>query len=84
MGNKNLKYCRICYSKKLVRYLNLGKHPFSNSFLKYNEIKKQIKNHKLSVIQLHGTESPSFCEKIKKKYTLDIDEANKTIDTEVS
>ena len=43
MGNKNLKYCRICYSKKLVRYLNLGKHPFSNSFLKYNEIKKEKK-----------------------------------------
>ena len=41
MGNKILKYCRICYSKKLVRYLDLGKHPFSNSFLRYKDIKKE-------------------------------------------
>ena len=41
MGNKILKNCRICSSKELVSYLNLGKQPFSNSFLKYNDIKKE-------------------------------------------
>jgi len=41
MRNKNLKYCRICRSKKLVQYLNLGKQPFSNSFLKYKDIQKE-------------------------------------------
>tara|TARA_Y100000590_G_scaffold449210_1_gene586992 strand:+ start:1242 stop:2477 length:1236 start_codon:yes stop_codon:yes gene_type:complete len=43
MGNKILKNCRICSSKKLVRYLNLGKQPFSNSFIKYSDIKKERK-----------------------------------------
>lgn len=43
MRNKILKYCRICHSKKLIRYLNLGKQPFSNSFLKYKDIKKEKK-----------------------------------------
>ena len=43
MRNENLKYCRICYSKNLIPYLNLGKHPFSNSFLKYKDIKKEKK-----------------------------------------
>ena len=43
MRNKILKYCRICHSKKLIRYLNLGKQPFSNSFLKDKDIKKEKK-----------------------------------------
>ena len=43
MRNGNLKYCRICYSKNLIPYLNLGKQPFSNSFLKYKDIKKEKK-----------------------------------------
>ena len=43
MRNKILKYCRICHSKKLTRYINLGKQPFSNSFLKYKDIKKEKK-----------------------------------------
>ena len=41
MKNKILKHCRICLSKKLVHYLDLGKQPFSNSFLNYKDIKKE-------------------------------------------
>ena len=43
MRNKILKYCRICFSKKLIGYLDLGKQPFSNSFLNYKELKKEKK-----------------------------------------
>ena len=43
MKNKILKYCRICSSNKLIKYLDLGKQPFSNSFLKYKDIKKEKK-----------------------------------------
>ena len=43
MKNKILKYCRICSSSKLIKYLDLGKQPFSNSFLKYKDIKKEKK-----------------------------------------
>ena len=42
MKNPPLNECRICESKNLEKYLNLGEQPFSNSFLKYNEIKKRI------------------------------------------
>lgn len=48
MINKELKYCRICYSQKLIKYINLGKHPFSNSFL----LKKQIKYEKKFPLEL--------------------------------
>ena len=40
MKNEILKRCRICFSKKLNGYLDLGKQPFSNSFLNYKDIKK--------------------------------------------
>ena len=43
MKNKILKRCRICFSKKLISYLDLGKQPFSNSFLNYKDIKKEKK-----------------------------------------
>jgi SAM-dependent methyltransferase len=43
MTNKILKRCRICSSTKLVNYLDLGKQPFSNSFLNYKDIKKEKK-----------------------------------------
>ena len=43
MINKILKHCRICSSTKLVNYLDLGKQPFSNSFLNYKDIKKEKK-----------------------------------------
>ena len=43
MKNKILKRCRICFSKKLVSYLDLGNQPFSNSFLNYKDIKKEKK-----------------------------------------
>ena len=43
MRNKILKHCRICFSKKLVTYLNLGKQPFSNSFLSYKNLKNEKK-----------------------------------------
>jgi len=43
MVNTILKHCRICLSKKLVSYLDLGKQPFSNSFLNYKDIKKEKK-----------------------------------------
>lgn len=43
MPNIILKKCRICSSKELIDYLDLGRQPFSNSFLKYNDIKKEKK-----------------------------------------
>ena len=43
MRNKILNHCRICFSNKLVDYLDLGKQPFSNSFLNYKNIKKEKK-----------------------------------------
>ena len=41
MKLKELKNCRICFSKKLVKYLNLGSHPYSNSFLNKNQLSKE-------------------------------------------
>ena len=43
MKNRILKRCRICFSKKLAGYLDLGKQPFSNSFLNLKQIKKEKK-----------------------------------------
>lgn len=43
MRNKALKSCRICHSKNLLKYLDLGKHPFSNSFINKNQIKLEKK-----------------------------------------
>ena len=43
MKNKILNQCRICFSKKLVKYLDLGNQPFSNSFLNYKDIKSEKK-----------------------------------------
>ena len=43
MINKILNQCRICSSKRLVSYLDLGKQPFSNSFLNFRDIKKEKK-----------------------------------------
>lgn len=43
MKNDILKRCRVCFSKKLNGYLDLGKQPFSNSFLNYKDIKKEKK-----------------------------------------
>ena len=43
MRNKILNHCRICFSKRLVNYLDLGKQPFSNSFLNYKNIKREKK-----------------------------------------
>ena len=43
MRNKVLKSCRICHSKNLLKYLDLGKHPFSNSFINKNQIKLEKK-----------------------------------------
>ena len=41
--NENLNHCRICLSNKLTSYLDLGKQPFSNSFLKYKDLKNEKK-----------------------------------------
>ena len=38
-----LKKCRICGSKKISRYIDLGKQPPSNSFVKKKDILKQKK-----------------------------------------
>tara|TARA_Y100000310_G_scaffold181543_1_gene181502 strand:+ start:55 stop:1290 length:1236 start_codon:yes stop_codon:yes gene_type:complete len=43
MRSRILKHCRICFSKQLVNYLDLGKQPFSNSFLNFKDIKKEKK-----------------------------------------
>ena len=48
MRNKALKSCRICNSKNLSKYLDLGKHPFSNSFIN----KKQIRLEKKFPLEL--------------------------------
>ena len=38
-----IKKCRICSSKKLFEYIDLGKQPPSNSFVKKKDIFKQTK-----------------------------------------
>ena len=43
MRNQNLNRCRICYSKKLNGYFDLGKQPFSNSFINYKDLKNEKK-----------------------------------------
>ena len=43
MKNENLDCCRICHSSKLTSYLDLGKQPFSNSFLTQKELKNEKK-----------------------------------------
>ena len=43
MTNKILRHCRICSSKKLFKYLDLGRQPYSNSFLNFKDIKKEKK-----------------------------------------
>ncbi len=43
MKNMILKHCRICFSKQLTSYLDLGNQPFSNSFLSMKDIKKEKK-----------------------------------------
>ena len=43
MKNENLDCCRICFSNKLTSYLDLGKQPFSNSFLNRNDLKNEKK-----------------------------------------
>ena len=43
MRSRILKRCRICFSKQLVNYLDLGRQPFSNSFLNFKDIKKEKK-----------------------------------------
>jgi len=48
MVNKELKYCRICNSQNLIKYIDLGQHPFSNSFL----LKRQIKYEKKFPLEL--------------------------------
>lgn len=50
-----LKKCRSCGSKKLFQYLDLGKQPLANSFLKKNQLKKE-KKYPLEVL---------LCEKCK-------------------
>ena len=50
MRNKILNCCRICSSKKLFSYLDLGKQPFSNSFLSYQDIKKEKKFPLITVL----------------------------------
>ena len=42
MNSNKIKICRICKSRHLYEYLDLGNQPLSNSFLK----KKDIKNEK--------------------------------------
>ena len=42
--NKKYKkndFCRYCYSKNLLKYLSLGKHPPSNSFIKIEDISNE-------------------------------------------
>ena len=61
MKNEILKRCRICFSKKLNSYLDLGKQPFSNSFLNYKDIKKE-KKFPLKVV---------MCENVTRNYYSD-------------
>lgn len=43
MKKNELNNCRICKSKKLTKYLNLGLHPYSNSFLYKKDFVKEKK-----------------------------------------
>ena len=43
MRNEILDHCRICFSNKLTSYFDLGKQPFSNSFLNYKDLKNEKK-----------------------------------------
>ena len=43
MKKSELNNCRICGSKKLTKYLNLGLHPYSNSFLHQKDFLKEKK-----------------------------------------
>ena len=43
MGNEILNRCRICFSKKLTSYFDLGNQPFSNSFLNHKDLKNEKK-----------------------------------------
>jgi SAM-dependent methyltransferase len=52
---KKINKCRICNSSKLKKYLNLGKQPLANSFLK----QKNIKNEKKYPLEL------IYCERCK-------------------
>ena len=40
---KKVNKCRVCNSNNLKKYLNLGKQPLANSFLKKNDIKYKKK-----------------------------------------
>jgi SAM-dependent methyltransferase len=52
---KKISKCRICNSHRLKKYLDLGKQPLANSFLKQENIKNE-KKYPLELI---------FCEKCK-------------------
>ena len=39
-GSRSVDRCRICGSRQLSRYLDLGKTPLANSYLKEEELKK--------------------------------------------
>lgn len=43
MKKNELNNCRICKSGKLIKYLDLGHHPYSNSFLYKKNFAKEIK-----------------------------------------
>ena len=43
MRNEILNQCRICFSKKLTGFFDLGKQPFSNSFINYKNLKNEKK-----------------------------------------
>lgn len=49
MISKKIKKCRGCGSRKFFKYLDLGKQPLANSFLKKNAIKRE-KKYPLEVI----------------------------------
>ena len=40
-GVREIKRCRICHSRKLYKFLNMGAMPVANGFLKKEDLKKQ-------------------------------------------
>ena len=47
---KKVKKCRICNSKNLVKYLDLGKTPLANSFVEFGDKNKKEKKFPLEVL----------------------------------
>lgn len=58
-----IKKCRICNNKKLKKILNLGKQPWGNNFVKYEQLSK-VKKYPLELVFC------DFCKTPQINYTI--------------